>query len=254
MAQLNFDSREDVAFFGVYDGHGGAQVAKFCAMHMPDELLRSKQFTEGDIAGALKATYLAIDDRLRLKDNIELLNQLKVKNTSEGNNGFGMIEPVEQDASSGAAPLACLRTWCALQTRCMLCARADTRAARAEAYTGPSAGCTAVVAVVHGNKLYVANAGDSRCVLCRGKETVSLTEDHKPTNPEEERRIKAAGGFVSEGRINGGLNLSRAIGDMNYKTVRPLPRPHPPPALYAFAEASRRRACRARARHRRSRW
>lgn len=113
MAQLNFDSREDVAFFGVYDGHGGAQVAKFCAMHMPDELLRSKQFTEGDIAGALKATYLAIDDRLRLKDNIELLNQLKVKNTSEGNNGFGMIEPVEQDASSGAAPLAYPRVWCA---------------------------------------------------------------------------------------------------------------------------------------------
>lgn len=92
--------------------------------------------------------------------------------------------------------------------------------ALAEAYTGPAAGCTAVVAVVHGSKLYVANAGDSRCVLCRGKETVSLTEDHKPTNPDEERRIKAAGGFVSEGRINGGLNLSRAIGDMNYKTVR----------------------------------
>ena len=90
-----------------------------------------------------------------------------------------------------------------------------------EEYTGPAAGCTAVVAVIHGSKLYVANAGDSRCVLCRGKETVSLTEDHKPTNPDEERRIKAAGGFVTEGRINGGLNLSRAIGDMNYKTVCP---------------------------------
>jgi protein phosphatase 1G len=74
------------------------------------------------------------------------------------------------------------------------------------------------VAVIHGNKLYVANAGDSRCILSRGKETIPMTEDHKPTNPEEERRIKAAGGFVAEGRINGGLNLSRAIGDMNYKT------------------------------------
>lgn len=26
-----------------------------------------------------------------------------------------------------------------------------------------------------------------------------------------------AGGFVSEGRINGNLNLSRAIGDLEYK-------------------------------------
>ena len=29
------------------------------------------------------------------------------------------------------------------------------------------AGCTAVVAFMHGNMLYVANAGDSRGVLCR---------------------------------------------------------------------------------------
>jgi serine/threonine protein phosphatase PrpC len=40
------------------------------------------------------------------------------------------------------------------------------------------AGCTAAVAYKHGNKLYVANAGDSRGVLCRGgtsllKKTVS---------------------------------------------------------------------------------
>jgi protein phosphatase 1G len=75
------------------------------------------------------------------------------------------------------------------------------------------------VAVVQGKTLYVANAGDSRCVLCRGLTTKALTTDHKPTNPDEERRIIDAGGFVTEGRVNGCLNLSRAIGDMNYKQV-----------------------------------
>lgn len=101
VATLNFGNREDVAFFGVYDGHGGAQVAKFCAMHMPDELLRNAKYNKGDVAGALKATYLAIDDRLRLKENAELLNQLKVKNTNEGSNGFSAVDPVEQDSRSG---------------------------------------------------------------------------------------------------------------------------------------------------------
>jgi protein phosphatase 1G len=86
-------------------------------------------------------------------------------------------------------------------------------------YDGPAAGCTAVVAVVMGKDLYVANAGDSRCVLCHGEMTNALTRDHKPTNPEEEKRINEAGGFVTEGRVNGCLNLSRAIGDMNYKQV-----------------------------------
>lgn len=86
-------------------------------------------------------------------------------------------------------------------------------------YDGPAAGCTAVVAVVLGRDLYVANAGDSRCVLCHGNITMKLTVDHKPTNPGEEKRIMDAGGFVTEGRVNGCLNLSRAIGDMNYKQV-----------------------------------
>lgn len=32
---------------------------------------------------------------------------------------------------------------------------------------GMDSGCTAVVAILRGNELYVANAGDSRCVVCR---------------------------------------------------------------------------------------
>ena len=42
------------------------------------------------------------------------------------------------------------------------------------------AGCTAVVALAVGTSLYVANAGDSRGVLCRGGEAYALSEDHKP--------------------------------------------------------------------------
>lgn len=34
------------------------------------------------------------------------------------------------------------------------------------------AGCTALVSLVHGNHLYVANAGDCRAVLCRSGEAV----------------------------------------------------------------------------------
>ena len=32
---------------------------------------------------------------------------------------------------------------------------------------GSDSGCTAVVALLKGRVLYVANAGDSRCVVCR---------------------------------------------------------------------------------------
>lgn len=70
--------------------------------------------------------------------------------------------------------------------------------------------------------MYVANAGDSRAVMCRSGKAIALSIDHKPTSDSERKRIEAAGGFVSEiggiCRVNGNLNLSRAIGDLRYKT------------------------------------
>lgn len=89
---------------------------------------------------------------------------------------------------------------------------------------GVSSGTTACVVVVRRGTVYVANAGDSRCVLCRGDRAVDLSADHKPEDDVEWRRILAAGGKVtSDGRINGGLNLSRAFGDHFYKSNSKLP-------------------------------
>ena len=70
--------------------------------------------------------------------------------------------------------------------------------------------------------IYCANSGDSRSVLARSAENesvaaVALSEDHKPDNELERKRIEAAGGSVSESRVNGNLALSRALGDFEYK-------------------------------------
>jgi len=85
-------------------------------------------------------------------------------------------------------------------------------------------GCTAVVALIRrdddgkGQELLVANVGDSRCVIVSGSRAVDMSIDHKPTLPAERLRVRRAGGFVTgEGRINGNLNLSRALGDLFYK-------------------------------------
>lgn len=82
-------------------------------------------------------------------------------------------------------------------------------------------------------KIYCANAGDSRAVLYKnennfskeggGEETsfkqsvVALSEDHKPANFDEMKRIVASGHTVSQNRVDGGLAVSRALGDFCYK-------------------------------------
>lgn len=92
--------------------------------------------------------------------------------------------------------------------------------------TGPgkASGCTAVVALMAGRELFVANAGDSRCVVCRAGKVIEMSFDHKPEDDIEFERIRKAGGRVTlDGRVNGGLNLSRAIGDHGYKMNDALP-------------------------------
>ncbi len=68
--------------------------------------------------------------------------------------------------------------------------------------------------------LYIANAGDCRAVLSHKGVAVDLTKDHKPREPSEKERIKAAGGWVHNGRLNGILGVSRAFGDVEHKTLK----------------------------------
>ena len=86
-------------------------------------------------------------------------------------------------------------------------------------------GCTATVCLVTKNEIYCANAGDSRTVIGRSGGTTceALSEDHKPDNEDEKKRIMDAGGFVEENRVNGSLNLSRSMGDFEYKSKKDLP-------------------------------
>ena len=72
-------------------------------------------------------------------------------------------------------------------------------------------GTTSCVLLITKDKIYCANSGDSRAVLCSNNEAIALSEDHKPGNPEELRRNEKSGHSVDDDRVDGNLALSRAI-------------------------------------------
>ncbi|XP_048331374.2 probable protein phosphatase 2C 10 isoform X1 [Ziziphus jujuba] len=82
-------------------------------------------------------------------------------------------------------------------------------------------GSTAVTAIlINGQKLWVANVGDSRAVLSRGGQAIQMSIDHEPNT--ERGSIENKGGFVSNmpgdvPRVNGQLAVSRAFGDKSLK-------------------------------------
>ncbi|KAF5461885.1 hypothetical protein F2P56_017946 [Juglans regia] len=83
-------------------------------------------------------------------------------------------------------------------------------------------GSTAVTAIlINGQRLWIANVGDSRAVLSRGGQAIQMTTDHDPN--AERGNIENKGGFVSNmpgdvPRVNGQLAVSRAFGDKSLKS------------------------------------
>ncbi|EGR34512.1 protein phosphatase 2c, putative [Ichthyophthirius multifiliis] len=156
IANLNFDG-EDKSIFGVFDGHGGKEVAKFVKKYFIQELKANQSYKIGNYTQALEDTFFKMDQLIASADG---------KRELENSNS----------------------------------------------------GCTANVCLIVNNKIYCANSGDSRTVVSQGGKAVALSEDHKPDNLKEKERIQKAGGDVFNGRVNGNLNLSRALGDLEYKT------------------------------------
>lgn len=185
------DLDTSTAFFGVYDGHGGSEVAKFCAKHLHQQFLEHKAYSTGDLGTSIQQSFLRMDEIMRsLGSRKELINMIDGVEKAKD-----VVETV--DSSSTEEDLS--------------------------DYKGPTSGCTACVAIIRDTQLIVANAGDSRCVLSRKGQAHDLSRDHKPGLEAEKERIIKAGGYVQCGRVNGNLNLARAIGDMELKQNKSLP-------------------------------
>ncbi|CAN1230899.1 Probable protein phosphatase 2C 58 [Linum perenne] len=90
-----------------------------------------------------------------------------------------------------------------------------------KALTLGKGGSTAVTAIlINGEKLVVANVGDSRAVICKNGVAKQLSVDHEPS--KEKRMIESRGGFVSNlpgdvPRVDGQLAVARAFGDRSLK-------------------------------------
>lgn len=65
IAAVKLGQHDDIALFGVFDGHGGAEVANFCAKHLADEVLAIAKFQAHDYEGALKDVFHRMDTLLK---------------------------------------------------------------------------------------------------------------------------------------------------------------------------------------------
>jgi len=67
----------DISIFGVFDGHGGAEVALFVKKHFIPTLIKNDSFLKKDYKKALYDTFLEMDVLLQTREGIKELKSLR---------------------------------------------------------------------------------------------------------------------------------------------------------------------------------
>lgn len=67
----------NISVFGVFDGHGGAEVALFVKKHFIPTLIKNENYVKGDYKSALYETFIKMDELLLSKEGIKELKVLK---------------------------------------------------------------------------------------------------------------------------------------------------------------------------------
>ena len=202
ISALSLGDEKKIDVFGVFDGHGGKEISKFVSEHFIDELTRNNNLNT-DMIQALKETFIKMDEIMQTPKSIEEIKK------------YARLSKEEDDKQTKNEPP---NSQMALLSQIM--GQKDPEANDIFMRTG----CTAcVLGVDEGKKkLYFANAGDSRVVMCKKGIAEAMSEDHKPELETEKTRIYKADGWISEGRVKGNLNLTRGFGDLEYKQNKNL--------------------------------
>jgi len=208
------DRHKDLAFFGVYDGHAGSQCSRYLEKAVPAAVGKLANPTKKhDLVDAM----LTVDEEFLSKPH---------GRTNGSTCVFTVVRPrrmhphKSSDGSSSAK---------------------STGGSSSSSSSSSSTSGQQKKPSSPDKKLFevtVSNIGDSRAVLLRADGRWKLlTRDHKPSNPEEQERIEKAEGKVDNGRVDGQLALSRAMGDWHYKQNGKL-KPHQQKVV-AIPEVSR---------------
>jgi protein phosphatase 1G len=205
ITDLNVADRQHV--FGVFDGHGGREVAIWIKKHFTKELVNLKNFKSGNIKAALSENFLFMD-RLMIQPEHKLELKAEAKKSKEDDDKISKSQ--EKDKNKQQMDMYKQMMDPKSQEDCDI-----------SMYTG----CTACVVEIDeiNDMVICANAGDSRAILCKKGVAYPLSIDHKPDMESEKARIYKADGWVSDGRVKSNLNLSRSLGDLEYKQNKKLP-------------------------------
>ena len=211
------DKENFLNVFGIFDGHGGREVPKYLQEHFMDYLKKNTNFQNGKFKDALRDTFFEVDKSFtteeaqkKLTKYSEELKPSKEQEIKDINNLCGQGEKLNQEE---------------LEQIMAFNEVFDPRNIE-NANIAEFTGATGIILFLGDKNIYIANAGNSRClVLDKEGKIVNSTKDHTMNVPEEKKRVELARSFNEEEEKKKGeeqghaeyLDSTRGFGDWEFK-------------------------------------
>ena len=228
----NFDG-EDKCLFGIFDGHGGSYISKFAAANFK-QIFKDNLTSSKNIENSLTQTFVKLDELLKTE---EVNNFLKIQIKSSSTDISFDLNKYNENSNKKMITYQNIKNNNSISNDSLSSSQNEesTNISKEKIDLNKYAstnfkegnfgkerkekdlvayfmGTTANVVYIDGNSIYVANVGDSYSVMFKNKVAIKLNTEHKICIPSEEERIYAAGLRVINNRVEGKLNLTRAIG------------------------------------------
>uniref|UniRef100_H0WFL4 TGF-beta-activated kinase 1 and MAP3K7-binding protein 1 n=1 Tax=Otolemur garnettii TaxID=30611 RepID=H0WFL4_OTOGA len=196
---LKFRSENNCFLYGVFNGYDGNRVTNFVAQRLSAELLLGQlntEHTEADVRRVLLQAFDVVE-----RSFLESIDDALAEKAS-----------LQSQLPEGVPQHQLLPQYQKILERLKALEREI------------SGGAMAVVAVLLNNKLYVANVGTNRALLCKstvdGLQVTQLNVDHTTENEDELFRLSQLGldtGKIKQIGIICGQESTRRIGDYKVK-------------------------------------
>jgi serine/threonine protein phosphatase PrpC len=163
MICLDLGPNKDTNLFGIFDGHGGCEVALFVGHHFAEEFIKNENYLNNDIKTALESNYLKMDEMMLSESGRqELISECKKSKEENAklreNTKNSQIEMLREVIDPKEQPDAKISMFTAT---------------------------TIYILCIKEKKLFFAKAGDSISVLCKNGDAFSMNFDDKPEIPSK---------------------------------------------------------------------